>query len=314
MRGDVSEQMTEQTTGQTTGQSRDIEDVVVVGVDGTEQGLLAVRYAVAEARRTGCTVRLVHAVPEVIPMAPMMPMVGMETLVEAGRGIIGDARRVADEAFGGPGGGGSVEEVLRGGSRVHLLVEASATAREVVLGRRERTGLSRIFLGSTSSAVATRAHAPVVTVPSAWSPERVTGEVVVGVEDPTHTSAALTRGFEEADRRGARLTVLHTWRLPGPYDHTPTARVYQAQWRETVAAELESVLKGLRDEYPGVEVLLDLRHQHPAAALVGASEGADLLVLGRNGRGAPFGRYLGSVARTLLHEARCPVVVTPERG
>lgn len=306
--------MRESTSEQLHERSETVEDVVVVGVDGTEQGLLAVRYAVVEARRTGCTLKLVHAVPEVVPMAPMMPMVGMETLTEAGRRIIQEARKVADEELGGSAGAGQVEEVLRGGSRVHLLVEASATARLVVLGRRERSGLSRIFLGSTSSAVATRAHSPVVTVPSAWSPERVTGEVVVGVEDPTHTSTALTRAFEEAERRGARLTVMHTWRLPGPYDHTLTARVYEAQWREAVVDELESSLKGLRDEFPDVAVLLDLRHQHPAAALVGASEGADVLVLGRNGRGAPFGRYLGSVARTLLNEARCPVVVTPDRG
>ncbi len=281
---------------------------VVVGVDGTEQGLLAVRYGVREAQRLGCGLLLAHAMPEVVPMAPMMPVVGVETFAEAGHRVLRRARHVAEE-MAGPGL--AIDEMLRGGSRVHLLVGCSEDARAVVVGRHDRSALGRMFIGSTSAGVATRAHCPVVSVPASWSADRVSGGVVVGVEDPEHAFEVVSKGFAEAFRRGAPLTVLHTWKLPAPYDEVFAARLAPDEWRAAVADKLEAAIRDLRADYPEVDVQLDVRHQEPAAALLGASEGAALLVLGRHGRGAPFGLHLGSVARTLIREARCPVEVTP---
>lgn len=283
----------------------------VVGVDGSAEGMLAVRYAVEEARRAGVGVVVAHAVPEVLPTSPLMPLLGVETFVDAGRRIIRDALAIAREEADGEV---EVTELLRPGSRIHLLVEAGEHARALVLGRRDQSRLSRIFMGSTTTAVATRAHCPVLAVPPAWSPGRHPGEVVVGVEEPGHTSPALERAFAAAAERSARLTVLHTWKFQTPYDGEVAARVHEARWREAVVEHLERTLKGLREQHPDVAVELDVRHQHPAAALVGASESAELVVLGRHGHGAPFGFYLGSVARTLLHEARCPVEVVPGHG
>jgi nucleotide-binding universal stress UspA family protein len=51
-----------------------------------------------------------------------------------------------------------------------------------------------------------------------------------------------------------------------------------------------------------------------AALIAGAADeaGANLIVVGTHGRGAVAGALLGSVAKGLLHIAKCPVlVVTP---
>ena len=48
---------------------------------------------------------------------------------------------------------------------------------------------------------------------------------------------------------------------------------------------------------------------HPAGALMGAAEGADVLVVGSRGRGRFTGMLLGSVSRHVAAHAACPVVV-----
>lgn len=283
---------------------------VAVGVDGSDQAHLAVRYAAAAAARLGCGVTLVHAMPEVLPMAPMMPLVGVETFAEAGRAVLQRARHVAEEAADGPL---EVDEVLRAGSPAHLLVSVSERARLVVVGRRERTALARLLVGSTGAGVATRAHCPMVSVPAAWAGTHRTEGVVVGVEDPERAFEVLATGFAEADRLGSPLVLMHTWKLPPPYDDVLADRVDAGRWRAEAARALEEAARDLAEDHPAVEVRIDVRHQDPAVALLGASEGAALLVLGRHGRGAPFGFHLGSVTRTLMREARCPVEVTPLR-
>jgi nucleotide-binding universal stress UspA family protein len=47
----------------------------------------------------------------------------------------------------------------------------------------------------------------------------------------------------------------------------------------------------------------------PAQALLSASKGADLLVVGRRGHGGFLGLLLGSVATQVVNHATCPVVV-----
>ena len=51
----------------------------------------------------------------------------------------------------------------------------------------------------------------------------------------------------------------------------------------------------------------------PRAALLDATSGAQLLIVGSRGRGGLEGMLLGSVSQAMLHHARCPVgVVHPQ--
>jgi nucleotide-binding universal stress UspA family protein len=47
----------------------------------------------------------------------------------------------------------------------------------------------------------------------------------------------------------------------------------------------------------------------PAQVLLGASDGADLLVVGSRGHGGFTEALLGSVSQHCVHHAHCPVVV-----
>jgi nucleotide-binding universal stress UspA family protein len=63
----------------------------------------------------------------------------------------------------------------------------------------------------------------------------------------------------------------------------------------------------------GVPVEVHVRRARPAEALIAASRDADLLVLGRHATTAPAGSHLGPVARSVVREACCPVLLTRPR-
>ena len=55
-------------------------------------------------------------------------------------------------------------------------------------------------------------------------------------------------------------------------------------------------------------------HGLPADELIKASEGADMLVLGRRGMGGFARLTMGSVSNQVAHHAQCPVLIVPHDG
>jgi nucleotide-binding universal stress UspA family protein len=287
----------------------ELDNPIVVGVDDSDDGLRAVRYAVRAAQQAGCGLRLVHVLPETVPMTPMLPLISGERLSEVGGRILRRAMKELNEQDGAEGV--ETEQVTRTGSRVHVLAEEADRGRFIVLGHRGRSALGRMFTASTTTGVATRAHHPVVCVPTTWAPSSERHHVVVGVDDPGRARELLSTAFATAAARRARLTVVHAWRLQSPYDDIIASRVDQTPWQGVVKERLSEVVHALEAEHPGVEAEVDVRHEPPAAALTESSRDADLLILGRHGHGAPFGFYLGPIARAMIWEAECPVQITP---
>lgn len=283
---------------------------VVIGVDGTEHSDRAVRYGVAEARRRKTGITLVHAVHETAPMAAMLPLHSVESFLEAGRRLVNDAERLALELDPDLDVGTTVEA----GSRVHVLVHVGEHASVIVLGHRDRTLAGRLRAGSTATGVAARAHCPVVSVPQGWADGETHGRIVVGVDESEASHDAVDVAFAEAQRRGATLLALHSWRLPNAYDDIVESRVMQEEWIAAAKQTLDRTLEPWRAVYTDVRVETDLRHEYPGHALVDASQTADLLVLGRRGHGGPLGVHLGSIARLLIREGRCPVLVAPQHA
>jgi nucleotide-binding universal stress UspA family protein len=281
---------------------------IVVGVDGSEQSDRAVQYAVVDARRRGTGIVLVHAIHETAPMAAMLPLYSLESFAEVGQRIVEDAERLALELDPDV----DVSTSVKGGSRVGVILDASEHASLVVLGHRSRSLARRVLAHSTTTGIAARAHCPVVSVPDTWPEDGTHGRVVVGIDASPASHDALDLAFQEARRRSSKLVVMHAWRLPTAYDDIAYTRVAVEEWLASAREEMEKTLAPFREAYPTVEVELDLRHDYAAPALAASTEGADLIVVGRRGHGAPLGIYLGSLARMLIREGSCPVEITPQ--
>ncbi|WP_282701054.1 universal stress protein [Streptomyces sp. CC219B] len=134
---------------------------VVVGVDGSVAGEQAVDFAFAEAALHATDLVALHA--WTIRNAPM-PSV---RYVDGAAGLAGAEERLLSEALAGhreqyPDV--SVRhEVVHGGTR-EALIEASRSARLMVVGARGRGGFAGLLLGSVSQALLHHAHCPVAVV------------------------------------------------------------------------------------------------------------------------------------------------------
>lgn len=289
--------------------SQTSRNVVVVGTDGSPDGDRATAYAVQEALRTKRSVRVVHVIPEAVPMTPMLPLFSADSLRAVGTQILREAaERVRDLGKDEV----AVETVLAHGPRIPALLAHTYDAALVVLGRRAST-LSRIRTGSTTSAAAGRADCPVVAVPKEWSSAPVHGHVVAAVDGTPASADVVRTALAAAHERGCDLVVVHAWRPLAPYDLALGGEPAAEVWMRQTEPVVWSLVAGLRADNPDVEVRVDLRYEHTADALVDAGRDADLLVMGRRGEGAMFGTALGSKARALLRSGVCPVEIVPTR-
>jgi nucleotide-binding universal stress UspA family protein len=268
---------------------------ILVGVDGSEDGLRAVRYATREALDADAGVWIVHVVDEAAPITGLWDLVSSpEALRQAGEVIIAEATGVVAE-LGLPAERVAAEVVV--GRPSGVLAELSSKARLLVVGRRSLSGLERMFVGSTSVTLSVRAQCPVIVISAASTPHQTGGlrTVAVAVSTwPVHESALLW-GAEEAALRRAHLRVVHI--VP------ETLGVEGAQFVAAATAGLEEQLAPVRDQRPEVSVEVEVLLGDPVDALISVSKTVDLLILGVHHDHA----VLGGPIRAVLAHAHCPV-------
>ncbi|HET8931363.1 MAG TPA: universal stress protein [Acidimicrobiales bacterium] len=132
-------------------------NTIVVGVDGSDVSMRALRWAAAEASSLGASVRLVHAW-----QWPLFAEVAVPEVYDA---LAKGADELLAEVSGDPSLAGLTVEVeaVNGGPAQSLLANG-ADAAMIVIADRGRGPLRRTLLGSTSRQVAQHATTPVVVV------------------------------------------------------------------------------------------------------------------------------------------------------
>jgi nucleotide-binding universal stress UspA family protein len=278
--------------------------VLGVGADGFGSALA---FAIGEARRTGHPLHLVH----VLQLPPGDAYVGTYGgVLDSARATLAEAAQAAQLA--GPDLLVTAE-LIDNGWVVDDLVRRTAGASLLVMQHRALSRVKRVFVGSMVHGVAGRADIPVISVPEGWDPSAPTeGVVTVAVQDPVEAPAILRAGFTEARARGARLVVLHAWWLASGFDVVVVDGTIRDEWAARSREEMQPVLTPLREEFPDVDVSIDVRHAPPIEAVLDVAETADLLVLGRRHHRLPLGSHLGPVVRAALDHGTCPVLITPE--
>jgi nucleotide-binding universal stress UspA family protein len=251
-----------------------IFDRVICGVDPSEQSLEAVRQA---ARLVAGNGRLL-----------LLGVVEMELAAQAGWAAGTVAEQLQTE---------TAEAVERAHAEItHLrladtrVVEGSATARFEEEIAREKATLVAIgthghrrsagfLLGSLTTMLLHDAPCAVLVARPVPDPAVFPAAIVAGVDgSPQGETAAVVAGVL-GERFGASVSLV------------------------TASGAKNLDLDAVRAAHPGVAVL----DGRPVDALVAASEGADLVLVGS--RGLHGVKALGSVSERVAHQARCSVLV-----
>ena len=279
---------------------------VVVGVDGSTSSTAAVRWAArwAATRDTGLTI--VHASAPVVPMSSLVDWMGpapsdvMSAQEEQARRLIDDATKTANDTAGGL----RIQAKALFAAPVPELLELSNDAEIVVVGRRGRSSVAGVLLGSVSLAVIHHARCPVAVIHDEYPAEEA--PVLVGIDGSPASELATAIAFGEAARRGAELVALHA-----AHDSDPLG-IHELEWAyiEPKAHEaLAERLASWQERYPDVRVRRVVVFDRPAHHLVEQAKTAQLLVVGTRGHGEFAGLLLGSVSAAVVQATRTPVIV-----
>ena len=134
---------------------------ILVGVDGSANSLLALKWALAEARLRGDEVEVLHGwhFPYMADPSGMVPF-PTAALQESAEVVVADAlRECAADAEGI-----TVSTRVQESTGAEFLIEASKDADLLVVGRRGHGGFLALVMGSLAQQVSAHAHCPVVVV------------------------------------------------------------------------------------------------------------------------------------------------------
>lgn len=149
-------------------------NAIVVGVDGSPDGVAALRWAAEEARLRGAPLRLVHAyqAPRLAYgdglAAPGMyqPALAPGDIEQVAEAAGAEARGVIESTLAQVDAEGlEVTQDAIEGPAASVLIEAGRGAALLVVGSRGRGGFAGLLLGSVSQQCAQHPPCPVVILP-----------------------------------------------------------------------------------------------------------------------------------------------------
>jgi nucleotide-binding universal stress UspA family protein len=283
---------------------------IVVGVDGSTASTAAVRWAARRASKRNTGLTIVHASPPMVPMSSLVDWRGptapdvISAQEEQIRRLIDDAAKTANDTVGGL----HIQVKAFVAEPVSALLELSNDAQILVVGRRGRSALAGVLLGSVSMAMIHRAGCPVAVINDESPAEAASMDapVLVGIDGSPASELATAIAFDEASWRGVELVALHA-----AYDGDPFG-IHQLEWAAVEPKAHEALaerLAGWQERYPDVRVRRVVVFDQPAHHLVEQAKTAQLVVVGTRGHGEFTGLLLGSVSAAVVQATRTPVIV-----
>ena len=288
---------------------------IIVGIDGSDSSFDALRWAAYEARLHDAGIRVIacYTAPTYggLDGAVYPSSVDIDVLKEEAEADV----RKAMEIVAAIDPDVVVDGITLLSSAVVGIAESAVPGDEIVVGATGRTGLLNGVIGSVAAGLTHRAHVPIIVVPAGCPSGGTMKRIVVGVDGSPESLTALKWAYAEALASSANLTVVHAWEYP--YDVSRSSMREIRKPMETAAInELRTSLESLGPKLTdgSVHIRPKLCEDAPTTALMTESRDADLIVVGSRGRGGLRSLLLGSVSRTMLHRALCPVSVVRTTG
>ncbi len=296
---------------------------ILVPLDGSEFGEMALPYATLLAKRTSLPLHLVHVH---VPHTPghmlentqyQFEGVDMEEYDRDHRDEEEHYLRTLTDGLATDLTAPVTWELLDG----HVCQTLECRAREVdaalvVMSTHGRSGLSRLWLGSNVDGLVRHTDRVMLLVPSkaaeAAEGQPSMGHVLLALDGSELGEAIIDPALSLTRSMGGRLTLLHVIpthlhvgarAAPIPVGHLEASRSAAREY-------LDRIADGLAKR--GVEASVRiLEHRSVSEGIIEAAEqeGADLIALGTHGRGQINRLVLGSVADKVIRSSSTPVLV-----
>ena len=286
-----------------------IQDIVV-GVDGSEESVDAVAWALREAERRDVSVRAVLAWRPSSNAAEIYQRATFGSTRQLEDMLLSNVQHTVTEAVDRTGlSDVAISTRFAHGHPVQELTDAAGAVSLLVVGSRGRGALTGTVMGSTSQGCVQYARGPVVVVRGSERNQDVGAAVVVGVDGSRSSIAAERFAAHAATVRSGVLYVVHGWL----YNAADLAESVWPRAHPVLAGEAETVLADsvsrIAADFPGLDVRPHLVRTLDHTYLLDAAVGASLLVVGSRGHGGFPGMLLGSVSLRCITQATCPVAV-----
>jgi len=204
--------------------------------------------------------------------------------------------------------------VLEGEDSYDLIATEAVKSKTsmIVMGRRGKTGLKRLTIGSTTARVIGHAPCNVLVVPRAAQVEFK--NIVVATDGSKYSAAAASEAIGIAKRNNSMLTIISV--VPAEFA-TPTDIEIAMSQREHIAekemhvAEQNAKMVKEAAQKEGVTVRAFVMSGKPADAIIETAKdkSADLIILGSHGRTGLEKLLMGSVAERVIILSPCAVLV-----
>ncbi|MEV1128562.1 universal stress protein [Agromyces sp. NPDC049794] len=256
-------------------------DHVILALDGGAANSVAERWVAERCRNAPVDIELT-TVLEHVPLAAGYPDTERDRRRERLDQAADRLREQLPDA--------SARVLMREGDLVDELLEASRLGNILVVGMTTVDAVDELAHLPLGLRLAGRTKGMLVVVPTAWTGGG--SGVVVGWAADAAGEAAMAFAAREARRAASALTVVHAG-------------------RGSVPRELELATERLRASHPESVVNVVSKERSAADAILEASPGAALVVVGSHGRGALQDLLVGSVSEHVLARSSVPVAVAP---
>ncbi len=285
---------------------------LLVPVDFSECSLRALDYAVSLARQTGGQITLVHAVePRKVFNDSKSAYADWDAwMLQTSRNQLNQlATDRIEELI-------PVRVELRIGRSYEVICELARRGGTdlIIIGTHGRTGLKRLFLGSTAERVVRFAPCSVLVVrgKEAGGDRRFAPrKILVPLDFSGCSKKAVQYAVGLAEAFQARLQLVHvvpTQYASGDFDYFDYAML-ESELKHSAEKELVATAKRIhaRDHLPVETMIL---HGRPATEIAQAAQGmgADLIVISTHGRTGIEHALLGSTTEAVVRHAHCPVL------
>lgn len=283
-------------------------DKLLLATDGSSFSEGAIREAIRLAKQCSSKLSVLSVIetnPEYETIAPQL----LEKAEKSAREHLGSVKERAKKE-----GVDCTTSVLEGEDSFNYIAGEAAKNKisMIIMGRRGKTGLKRLMMGSTTARVIGHAPCNVLVVPSAARVEFK--NILVATDGSRHAAAAASEAIGIAKKNSSKLIVLAVV----PSESIQPMDIVHSQMSRDVIAESEmkeaeknakAVKEAAQKEDVAVEAFIMGGKPSDAVVQTAKEQNVDVIILGSHGKTGIDKLLMGSVAERVIVLSSCAVLV-----